>query len=268
MPFRKIYQFSATTIGFFVRAAVFIAVIVGFYLLYKSLLDQALDGSKQIIPIFLIWVLSAYVVVPRVHRFLSKYYLPNYFVGRIRSPSGFLADPVNIALFGRGKAIHKAMQKAGWQQADQLTPRTFLKATYSALLRKSYPNAPVGDMFLFNRRYDFAYQQEMNDSPKERHHVRFWKTPPGWRLPGGRKADWLAAATYDTHVGIKLATGQIDHFIHEDVDKERDYIIKTLEKTGLIKDKEIVAHFTDAYHDRNNGGDRIKTDGALPFITL
>jgi hypothetical protein len=30
----------------------------------------------------------------------------------------------------------------------------------------------------------------------------------------------------------------------------------------------VVEHFTDAYHDKNNGGDKIKTDGSLPFIHL
>jgi hypothetical protein len=268
MPYRKIYRLSATAVGFLVRISVFLSIVIAFYLLYKLLLEQALDGSKQIIPIFFLWVISAYIVVPRIHRFLSKYYLPSYFVGRIRSPSGFLADPVNLAFFGSQKAIHKAMQDAGWKQAEPLTPRTFVKVAYSSFLRKSYPSAPVGDMFLFNRKFDFAYQQEVDGSPNERHHVRFWKTPKSWRLPGGHEADWLAAATYDTHVGIKVATGQIDHFIHEDVDEERDYIVKSLKETGKVKNIEIVENFTNAYHDRNNGGDRIKTDGSLPFIHL
>ncbi len=268
MPFRKIYNVSATAIGYALRLSIFFGILFGFYVIYKLLLEQTLDGSYQILPAFLLWILTAYIVIPRIHRILSKYYLPNYFVGRIRSPSGFLSDPINLALFGREKDIHEAFQKSGWQLADKLSPLTFLKAAFCTIFRRSYPSAPVGDMFLFNRRHDFAYEQEINGSPNQRHHIRVWKTPKNWFLPGGYKAEWLVAATHDTHVGIKLATGQLDHFIHEDVDNERDYVIKTLKKSGHLKQVETVSHFTDSYHDRNNGGDRIRTDGSLPFIYL
>ena len=123
-------------------------------------------------------------------------------------------------------------------------------------------------MYLFNRVQDFAYQIEVGGSPNERHHVRFWKTPKNWRLPGGHEADWLAAATYDTHVGIKIASGQLDHFIHVNTDEERDFLISTLQDANVTKDVNVVEHFTNAYHDRSNGGDRIQTDGSLPFILL
>jgi len=268
MALKRIYRFSATTLGYLSRLGVLAAIIFGFYLLYKLLLEQVFDGSKQIYPIFALWIVSAYLVIPRIHRTLSKYYLPSYFVGRIRSPSGFLADPINVAFIADEKSIHTAMSKAGWTKADQLKPATFMKTVYSSLLRTSYPSAPVGNMYLFQRRQNFAYEIEIDGSPNERHHIRFWKTPKNWYLPGGHTADWLAAATYDTHVGIKIATGQIDHFIHENIDEERDFTVATLKKTGLTKDIEIVEHFTNAYHDKNNGGDRISTDGSLPFITL
>lgn len=268
MPFKKVFTLSASAIGLTLRVSSFLGLAITFYIIYEFLLDQVFDGSNQIFPLFALWILSAYIVIPRVHRVLSKYYLPSYFVGRIRSPSGFLSDPVNLALFGSENDIHKAMKKSGWIRADKLTPRTFLRVAYCTVLRKSYLAAPVGDMFLFNRRYDFAYQQEINGSPSERHHIRFWQTPNNWHLPGGHKADWLASATYDTHLGIKIATGQIDHFIHKNVDEERDYTIETLKNSKSLKKLEVVKHFTEAYHDRSNGGDRIETDGSLPFITL
>ncbi len=268
MAFKQIYNFSATAVSYAFRTAVFLGVIFGFFLLYKLLLEQTFDGSKQVIPILILWILSAYIVIPRIHRILSKYYLPNYFVGRIRSPSGFLSDPINLAFLSSEQNIHTIMKKAGWVRSDRLALNTFLYTVYASLFHKSYPSAPVGNMYLFNRRQDFAYEIEVNGSPNKRHHIRFWKTPLGWFLPGGHEADWLAAATYDTGVGFKLATGQIDHFIHENIDEERDFTIASLEKTGMTKNIEIVKHFTNAYHDKNNGGDRIKTDGSLPFIRL
>lgn len=266
--FNVLHGFTVNTIDIFLRLVRFAVIVFLFYVAYRLLLEQFFDGSKEIIPLLLLWVLTSYIVVPRIHRLLTDYYLPNYFVGRVRSPSGFLSDPVNLAFFGEENDIHKAMKKAGWTKAETLTISTFLKAAYTTVLKKSYPSAPVGHMYLFNRVQDFAYEQEVDGSPRERHHVRFWKAPEGWRLPGGHKADWLAAATYDSHFGIKLATGQLDHYIRANIDEERDYIIKTLQKSKSVKKLEIVEHFTDAYHDRNNGGDRIKTDGSLPFISL
>lgn len=259
---------TANIAVFLLRMGWFALTVITFFVVYKLLLEQVFEGSREVLSLFAIWAISAYIVIPRIHRILSQYYLPNYFVGRARSSEGLLSDPINLAFFGSEKQIHKAMTKAGWSIADPTTVKTASRAAYCSFMHKSYPNAPVGKMFLFTRIQDFTYEQEVNGSPNERHHVRFWKVPHNWRLPGGHEADWLAAATYDTHVGIKLATGQIDHYIHEDVDDERDYILKSLKKTKLIKDIETIEHFTDAFHDRNNGGDRIKTDGSLPFIYL
>lgn len=266
--FDHVPRLTANVVMFTLRLAQFLAIIFAFYLVYDLLLDQFLDGSKRFYPLLGLWLLSAYIVLPRIHRTLTSYYLPNYFVGRIRSPSGFLSDPVNLAFLSKEKDLHKAMQAAGWEPADALTAPTFVRTVYATVFRKSYPTAPVGHMYLFNRKQNFAYQQQVGGTPNTRHHVRFWRTPNKWYLPGGRQADWLAAATYDTRVGLKIATGQIDHLIHEDIDEERDYIIETLQDAKVLKKLEVVEHFTNAYHDRNNGGDRIKTDGSLPFITL
>lgn len=263
-----LHGFTINTVLLVVRLVRLSLVVFLFYILYQLLLVQFLDGSKQIIALFALWVLSSYIVIPRVHRTLTGYYLPNYFVGRIRSPSGLLSDPVNLAFIGTEKALHRSLKQAGWTRADRLGFQSAIKTIYASILRRTYPSAPVGNMYLFNRVHDFAYEIEVGGSPNKRHHVRFWKTPDNWYLPGGHKADWLAAATFDTHVGVKIATGQLDHYIHTNTDTERDYVVTTLIRNCSLKKVETVRHFTNAYHDRSNGGDRIRTDGSLPFITL
>ncbi len=261
-------RLTVNVVALIIRIARLLATIVVFYVIYKLLLDQFLDGSAQIYPFLGLWLLSSYIVIPKINRILTRYYLPNYFVGRVRSPDGLLSDPVNLSFIASEADLHNAMEAAGWTRADTLTFKSLFDAVYCSVVKKSYPKAPVGNMYMFNRRQDFAYEQEVGGSPNERHHIRFWKTPDTWYMPGGRKADWLAAASYDKKVGIKLASGQIDHIIHENIDEERDYIQKSLEDAKMVKKTEIIEHFTDAYHDRNNGGDRIKTDGSLPFIWL
>lgn len=267
-PFLSIHNITVNVIDGVVRLIRFLCIIGFFYIVYDLLLREFFDGSKRVLPILALWILSAYIVLPRVHRLLTSFYLPNYFVGRVRSPSGLLSDPVNLAFYASESTVHYAMKKAGWTKADPLNPITLLRTMYCSLVRRSYKSAPVGTMYLFNRPHDFAYEIEIGGSPNARHHVRFWQTPEGWYLPGGRSVDWLAAATLDTKVGIKIATGQLDHLIHTNVDEERDYIIDTLKSAKQIKKLEIVKHFTNSFHDRNNGGDHIQTDGSLPFITF
>ncbi len=139
---------------------------------------------------------------------------------------------------------------------------------YTTVLKRSYANAPVSSLFLFSRKQDLAFQQEVNGNPHSRHHIRFWEVPEGWKLPGGHEVQWLAAATFDRRVGISFFTLQMTHRIEEMIDIERDYIIKTLKEFKKIKALEVVKDFSVAYHSKNGGGDAIRTDGSMPFITL
>ncbi len=263
-----LFRSSINLAGYLVKLGELAIFIVIFYFIYKYLIAQVFDGSQIIFPILAIWILTAYFTLPKIHRFITDRYLPNYYVGRVRSGSGLLADPINLVFFSDRESLHNAFESAGWDIADPLSFRSFIKVSFDTLLHRSYPNAPVGNMYLFNRKHDFAYQKQVGGSPKSRHHIRIWKTPKDWRLPGGHRAEWLAAATFDRSVGLKLFTLQIDHVISTEIDEERDFVIKSLQDSGAIQDIEIIEHFTDAYHDHNNGGDRISTDGALPFLTL
>ena len=86
----------------------------------------------------------------------------------------------------------------------------------------------MSPLFLFGRQQDFAYQQEVDGNPAQRHHVRFWRCPDDWLLPGGRRVDWVAAGTFDTSVGLSLFTLQITHKIDAETDVERDHIVATV----------------------------------------
>ena len=138
----------------------------------------------------------------------------------------------------------------------------------STLTRRSYPEAPVSPLLLFDRQQDFAYQQEVDNNPAKRHHVRFWRAPEGWMLPGGFTVDWLAAGTYDRSVGLSLFTLQITHKIEENTDIERDYIIETVTEASPEVEIEVIRDFSTGYHSRNGGGDLIQTDGDLPIIDV
>ncbi|HEX7210018.1 MAG TPA: LssY C-terminal domain-containing protein, partial [Propionibacteriaceae bacterium] len=214
------------------------------------------------------WVLLTYLLLPRLHRILTGLYVPGYFIGRARTSDGLLGDPVNLALRGHEAQIHTAMARAGWTRADDLSFRTGLRIFTSTLRRRSYHEAPVSPLHLFDRQQDFAYQQEVAGSPSKRHHVRFWRCPEDWMLPGGYSVDWLAAGTYDKSVGLSLFTLQVTHKIEEDTDIERDYIVETVKKGSAEVDVEVIDNFSTGYHSRNGGGDLIITDGDLPIINV
>ena len=216
----------------------------------------------------LFWVLIAYLVLPRLHRILTRIYVPNYFIGRARTSDGLLGDPVNIALLGGESRVHEVMSRAGWTMADDLSVSTGWRIVTSTLLRRSYLEAPVSPLLLFGRTQDFAYQQEVDGSPGKRHHVRFWRCPPGWKLPGGRDAHWLAAGTYDRSVGLSLFTLQVTHKIDADTDVERDHVVASITAANPAAVVDVIEDFSSGYHARNGGGDAIATDGDLPVVDV
>ncbi|HEY3338324.1 MAG TPA: LssY C-terminal domain-containing protein [Propionicimonas sp.] len=231
-------------------------------------LQAGISPGWPMLLMVLFWVLAAYLALPRIHRILTAIYLPDYFIGRARTADGLLGDPVNLALRGSSGQIHQAMRAAGWTRADEVTLGTGWRIVTSTLTGRSYAAAPVSPLLLFGRQQDFAYQQEVAGSPSRRHHVRFWKCPPGWLLPGGFAVDWLAAGTYDRSVGLSLFTGQITHKIDQDVDIERDHILDTVTAAAPAAQVELLRNFSTGYHSRNGGGDRIETDGDLPVVDL
>jgi len=225
-------------------------------------------GWAQVWFLFIFWGLLAYLVLPRLHRILTRLYVPDYFIGRARTSDGLLGDPVNVALLGSEPQVHAVMQAAGWTLADDVTLASSRRIVSSTLLRRSYLEAPVSPLFLFGRQQDFAYQQEVDGTPGKRHHVRFWRCPPGWLLPGGLAVEWLAAGTYDRSVGLSLFTLQITHKIDENTDAERDHVVGAITGADPAAEVRVIRDFSTGYHARNGGGDTITTDGDLPIVDL
>jgi LssY C-terminus len=229
---------------------------------------ESIQPGWPMLLLIVFWVILTYLLLPRLHRILTRLYVPGYFIGRARTSDGLLGDPVNLALLGHEAQVHAAMGRAGWTRADDLSLRSGMRIFTSTLSRRSYNEAPVSPLNLFDRQQDFAYQQEVAGSPSKRHHVRFWRCPEGWMLPGGYSVDWLAAGTYDKSVGLSLFTLQVTHKIEEDTDIERDYIVQTVMTGSPEVEVEVIDNFSTGYHSRNGGGDLIITDGDLPIIDV
>ncbi|MHA7306158.1 LssY C-terminal domain-containing protein [Arthrobacter sp. TMN-49] len=232
-------------------------------------LQEGFSWGWYLVLFFVIfWAVLAYLVLPRLHRILTSVYVPDYFIGRARTSDGLLGDPINLAVMGAEAQLHQAMTRAGWIRADEVTLASSRRIITSTVFKRSYDEAPVSPLLLFGRQQDLAYQQEVAGNPAKRHHVRIWRCPEGWLLPGGHQADWLAAGTFDRAVGFSLFTLQITHKIDANTDTERDHIVTTLVDSGDDVYVRVLADFATGYHSRNGGGDTIETDGDLPVVDV
>ncbi|MCC3300706.1 LssY C-terminal domain-containing protein [Arthrobacter sp. zg-Y895] len=231
------------------------------------LLEESLQ-QRHIWFLVVFWAALAYLVLPRLDRVLTQIFIPNYFMGRTRTNAGLFGDAVNLAFLGSEAQLRGALEKAGWHLADPVTLASSWRIVSSTLLHRSYVQAPVSPLLLFDRQQDFAYEQEMHGNPRQRHHVRFWRCPEGWMLPGGIAADWLGAASFDRAVGLSLFTLQVTHRVGENIDAERDYLISSLREASPAVSVEVIKNFSTGYHSRNGGGDSIVTDGDLPVADL
>lgn len=251
-----------------IRIIKFITTILLAYIIYEVIFSNWLSRKIHFLIYIMLWLYLAYFILPMITRFITKFYLPDYFIGRTKTNDGLLGDPINLAFYAKEEEIIDAFLESGWHRADDLNFKSSIKIGLASIFSRSYKNAPVSSLFLFSRKQDLAFEKEIHGNPRKRHHIRLWKTPKDWYLPGGMQADWLASATFDRNVGLSLFTGQITHKIDPNVDEERDFVIKTLYENSVVDKVDEVTHFTSSYHGRNGGGDRIYTDGSLPFITI
>jgi len=187
---------------------------------------------------------------------------------RTRVKSGTPGDPVNIAFEGTQSQIMAAFQRISWVKADPLSVRDDIRLAKAFLAHRSYPTAPVSNLYLFNRPEDIAVEHELG-SVSTRHHARFWDT--GRQDAGTHMELWIGDCSEDTNVeplrkhGIIVGT---THHIDPNLDRERDYIFALMKKAGLISGLVIEPGMGRTTNGRNAGGDPFYTDGRVDLVLL
>lgn len=192
---------------------------------------------------------AAYLILPRAIR------LGAYILNRGRVPSytltgdGLPGDPVNLALIGSFDELRCAFRRIGWAQADPLGVGSSCKMACAFVLNRPYPTAPFSPLYLFNRAQDVGFQQSIDESPRKRHHVRFWglsierveetlDTPAFWlasrRPAGAERALWIGAATKDVGISLTRLSFQITHATDIDTNAEREFLVRELTEHGVI----------------------------------
>jgi hypothetical protein len=179
---------------------------------------------------------------------------------RTMTKQGRAGDPVNVAFIGSEEELHHSLARAGWYAADPITLETSLRIAADVVLRKPYEHAPVSDLYLWQRKQDAAFEQPVGQSPKQRHHVRFWRSA---EVDAQGEPLWLGAATFDERVEISRTTGGITHKIGADVDKERNKVLVDAHRSGVVTGVYWIDHFHRDRQGHNGGGDPYFTDGRL-----
>jgi hypothetical protein len=177
-----------------------------------------------------------------------------------RTAEGLPGDPLNVALVGSEAELIQALLRAGWSPADPLTFRSSLRIAEDVVRNHPYPDAPVSNLYLWGRKQDVAFERPVGNSPKRRHHVRFWRND---ELGFGGRHFWIGAATFDSGIGLSHRTGQITHHIEPDIDTERDTLIADVSRARQVIQLYQVTGVGATLNGRNGNGDRYYTDGEL-----
>jgi hypothetical protein len=195
--------------------------------------------------------LAAYVILPRVVRvslkILQRKHVPRYTI----TGDGLPGDPVNLVLVGTLGQLQAAFALAGWSPADRLGLASSWRMVRAFVLNTPYPTAPFSTLYLFGRGQDIGFQKAIDDSPRKRHHVRFWAlsvtraaatigTESLWhktdRPAPHERNFWVGAATKDTGLSFTKLTLQFTHATDADTNAERDFVIAELAIKRVIAD--------------------------------
>ena len=191
---------------------------------------------------------AAYIVLPRAIRLglkiLQHKRVPSYTI----TGDGLPGDPVNVARKVRGSSFDRPLQSSagqrqinwGWRAVGMIRAFVF---------NSPYPTAPFSTLYLFGRGQDIGFQRAIDNSPRKRHHIRFWalsvtRAQKNWgaagfwrnadRPPDNERVLWVGAGTRDTGLSFTRLTFQITHATDSDTNAERDHIIAELTKRRAI----------------------------------
>ncbi len=217
--------------------------------------------ARLALGVLLVYLGVAYLLMPAGWKWYAKHHPWLGDIPRItHTGAGIPGDPLNVGLIGTDNEVKKIMLAAHWYPADPLTLQSCLEIAAASVLKRPYDDAPVSNLYLFGRKQDLAFEQPVGDNPRQRHHVRFWRSNE--RDEGGRPV-WVGAATFDERVGLSRTTGQITHVTAADIDSERGKLFADLERTGELAATDVIDGFHTVLAGKNGGGDPWHTDGKL-----
>lgn len=256
LPHATIFIHMKSILRFFRSILIALTVALVAWVAVTQIFDRLDERVPTFIAIIATYFISAYLFFPRaVHvgtvLFRNKK-IPHY----TRTPDGLTADPVNIILFGTKQQLMKAFASIGWNQAERLSIGTAWRMAKAFLSNRPYSTAPFSPLYLFGRMQDVGFEEAISNSPRQRHHIRFWAANTKPQNPQELLANlndikywtskqevseteplmWVGAGTKDTGFGLTKLTFQISHRVDRRVDAEREYIVGKLADANAVSD--------------------------------
>src|SRR4249919_38288 len=223
---------------------------------------------------------AAYIFLPRVVRMglkvLQRKRVPRYTI----TGDGLPGDPVNLVLLGTLSQLQAAFATAGWSGADKLGLASSWRMVRAFVFNSPYPTAPFSTLYLFGRGQDIGFQKAIDNSPRKRHHIRFWalsitRAEDTWgaagfwlntdRPPDNERVLWVGAGTRDTGLSLTRLTFQITHATDSDTNAERDHIIAELTRSRAIQAVQVYQSGENLHTERVN---HYVTDGEIALASL
>jgi hypothetical protein len=267
-------------IRFLQRLAIFGLGIFSVWLIVFVVFETADRRLPWILALGITYGIAAYIVLPRAIRLglriLQRKRVPSYTI----TGDGLPGDPVNVALVGTLQQLRSAFAVTGWSEADRLGLASSWGMIRSFVLNSPYPTAPFSTLYLFGRGQDIGFQKAIDDSPRKRHHIRFWavsetRAPTDWgdigfwqnadRPPDNERVLWVGAGTKDTGLSLTRLTFQITHATDSDTNVERNHIIAELTKSQAIEAVKVYRAGQDILTGHVN---RYVTDGEIALAHL
>lgn len=224
--------------------------------------------------------IAAYIILPRAIRMglkvLQRKSVPSFTI----TGDGLPGDPVNVALIGTLQQLRDAFATLGWSEADRLNLSSSWRMARAFVLKSPYPTAPFSTLYLFGRGQDIGFQKPIDNSPRQRHHVRFWAlnleraedtlgSASFWlntdKPPQEARVLWVGAGTKDTGISLTRLSFQITHATDSDTNAERDFIVAQLQDKRVIQDVTLSRSGQPLPAERVN---HYVTDGEIAFATL
>ncbi|MDQ6888166.1 MAG: LssY C-terminal domain-containing protein [Gemmatimonadota bacterium] len=222
-------------------------------------------AAAAVVVVLIVVKILTHVLAPRLLTHYERFPALAHAPKRTVDVKGTDADPVNVVLVGTEDEITGAFRAAGWTVADSLSRASDIAIAKSVLLNRPDSAAPVSSLFLFDRRQDLAYEQEVGPSARRRHHVRLWRDR---ELTYGGRPVWIGGATYDARAGLSHRGLHPTHHIAPDIDEERDGLEEALANAGQVRETFRVTGIGVRVDAHNAEGDRYDTDGEQRVVVV